>query len=73
MTRMSILAAPGIGWVINTQGLHNKMALLLYDRQQNGDSFPGEHVVRFPRRIRVNEFFFVNNGPYFRKKQKWQE
>jgi len=47
-TVRTILAAPGIGMVHGTFGAG---AMLLGDRIANGDAFPGEFVVRVPRRF----------------------
>ena len=47
-TVRTILAAPGVGMIHGTYGADET---LLYDRQANGDAFPGEHIVRVPRRF----------------------
>ena len=44
--KQTILVAPGIGYVWGTLGATET---LLLDRIANGDSFPGEMLVRLPR------------------------
>lgn len=43
--KVSMLAAPRVGLVINTEGAG---ANLLHDRIANGEAFPGERIVRVP-------------------------
>lgn len=47
-TVRTILAAPGVGMVFGTFGYG---AMLLDDRIADGYAFPGERVVRLPRRF----------------------
>ena len=48
MSYRTILAAPGVGMV---KGTYAATATSLTDRKANGDAFPGERVVRVPRRF----------------------
>lgn len=47
----SIVVAPGIGRVLGMVGGPKDLALWISDRKANGDGFPGEYVVRLPRRM----------------------
>jgi len=47
-TVRTILAAPGIGMVHGTFGADET---LLFDRRSDGYAFPGERLVRVPRRL----------------------
>lgn len=47
-TVRTILAAPGVGMIFGTYGADDN---LLYDRIANCEAFPGEHIVRVPRRF----------------------
>jgi hypothetical protein len=48
--RKAILWAPKVGQVSGTAGEIGRMRMLLADRIANGEAFPGEIVVRLPRR-----------------------
>lgn len=49
--RPAALAAPGVGLVHGTFGVPvETLRVWLDDRRADGDAFPGEFVVRLPRR-----------------------
>ncbi len=57
MTRWAVAVAPGVGIVHGTMMGALALATLLADRAANGEAFPGEHLVRLPRRVsRANAF-----------------
>ena len=68
--RQSVLAMPNGKPVGNTIGRAENLVVLLSDRIANGDAFPGERVVRLPRRLcRVQRWETIDS--MLRRLQAW--
>ena len=51
--KTAIVIAPGVGLVHGLAGPAHRVAQWVADRIANGCAYPGERVIRLPRRVRV--------------------
>ena len=59
----TVIAVFGSSTVLNLYGTDKKkIDMKISDRIANGEAFPGEHSVRLPRRLGVNQYHWGGNG-----------
>lgn len=49
--RCAVLVAPGVGYLVGTFSTAADLKVFHSDRKANGEAWPGERLVRVPRRI----------------------